>query len=70
MPSQHKKTSSNKKGTGETKVDKQKKPAEILKTGKASNFTNPLRADLSEKPEKENKAVRETKEQDKDEHRT
>jgi len=67
MPSQHKKTASQKKGTGETKVDKHKKPVEILKTGKASNTTNPLRADLSEKPAKENKAVRET-EEDKDEH--
>ncbi|WP_298737315.1 hypothetical protein [uncultured Chitinophaga sp.] len=69
MPSQHKNTSSNKKGTGETKVDKEKKPAEILKTRKASNFTNPLRGDLSEMPEKENKTVRENK-RDKDEHRT
>lgn len=69
MPSQHKKTASNKKGTGETKVDKEKKPAEILKTSKASNFRNPLRADLSEKPAKENKAVRESG-KDRDEHQT
>jgi hypothetical protein len=59
MSDQHKSTTG-KKSSGETKVDKKKKPAEILKTGKASNTRNPLRADLSEKPAKENKAVRES----------
>lgn len=44
-------------------MDKPKKPAEILKTGKESNTRNPLRADLSEKPSKENKAVKETEKQ-------
>jgi len=33
-------------------------PVEILKTDKADNSRNPLHADLSEKPEKENAAVR------------
>jgi hypothetical protein len=58
MSDKHK-SASGKKGTGETKVDKQKKPVDILKTGKGGNTRNPLRADLSEKPAKENKAVRE-----------
>lgn len=50
-------------------MDKEKKPAEILKTSKASNFRNPLRAELSEKPAKENKTVRESG-KDRDEHST
>jgi hypothetical protein len=33
-------------------------PVEILKTKKADNSRNPLHADLSEKPEEENAAVR------------
>ena len=33
-------------------------PVEILKTKKADNSRNPLHADLSEKPEEENKVAR------------
>ncbi|WP_145710903.1 hypothetical protein [Chitinophaga japonensis] len=63
MPDQKK--NGNKKGPGNTGVDNPKKPVEILKTSKAnSNTRNPLRADLSEKPAKENKAVRERKKED------
>lgn len=33
-------------------------PVDVLKTEKADNSRNPLHADLSEEPEKENAAVR------------
>ncbi|MET6999156.1 hypothetical protein [Chitinophaga defluvii] len=33
-------------------------PVEILSTDKAANGRNPMHGDLSEKPEKENKTVR------------
>lgn len=33
-------------------------PAEVLSTDKAVNGRNPMHGDLSEKPEKENKTVR------------
>jgi hypothetical protein len=55
------KNTSNKKNT-DAKVDHSKKPAEILKTSKADTHTNPLRAELSEHPTKENKAVRDSEE--------
>ncbi|PUZ26571.1 hypothetical protein GA0116948_10297 [Chitinophaga costaii] len=35
--------------------------SKVLKTDKASNFTNPLKEALSEKPEVENKAVKDNK---------
>ncbi|MCF6401936.1 hypothetical protein L3C95_03570 [Chitinophaga filiformis] len=37
---------------------KEQHPVEILKTDKADNTRSPLHADLSEKPEEENAAVR------------
>lgn len=54
---------------GDKASDKDKKPkeeyhqaeqhqVEILKTSKATNNTNPLHGDLSEKPKDENTAVR------------
>lgn len=54
------------KESGKDKKDKkpeeyeqrEQHPVEILKTDKADNSRNPLHADLSEKPEKENAAVR------------
>lgn len=46
-----------KKKPEEYKPDVQK-PAEILKTSKADNNRNLLHGDLSEKPEDENKVVR------------
>jgi hypothetical protein len=42
------------------------KPAEILKTSKADNSRNPLHGDLSEKPEDENKVVRDQDKHSKD----
>jgi len=57
------------KGTVEKKTDKTDKnstaykqikqhPASILSTDKAANGPNPMHGNLSEKPEKENKMVR------------
>ncbi|HEU4554716.1 MAG TPA: hypothetical protein VFS25_17850 [Chitinophaga sp.] len=60
--SQEKKPSDKDRRNTDTKVDHSKKPAEVLKTSKADTRTNPLRADLSEQPTKENKAVRDSEE--------
>ena len=48
------------RGTGAYKQRPQPK-SKVLETDKATNVTNPLRETLSEKPEKENKAVRDNK---------
>lgn len=47
------------KSSGKHKENpEEQKPVKILKTSKADNSRNPLHGDLSEKPEDENKAVR------------
>jgi len=60
--SKEEKKASDRRNT-DTKLDHSKEPAEILKTSKADTTRNPLRADLSETPSKENKAVRDSEEE-------
>ena len=63
MPEHNKDNADDKKQKGgNTPLDHPKKPAEILKTDKADDMTNPLHADLSEKPENENRGVRHSEE--------
>lgn len=45
--------------------DKKKRPVDILSQDKGTINRNPLHSDLSEKPEKENKAVRDNEEKGK-----
>lgn len=54
---QDKSSGKHKENPEEYHQEKQK-PVKILKTSKADNSRNPLHGDLSEKPEDENKAVR------------
>lgn len=53
-----KKKLSEEKSTGFSQ--NKKRPAEVLTTDKGSVNRNPLHGDLSESPEKENKAVRDS----------
>jgi hypothetical protein len=54
---EHGKEKEDKKPSEESKQIEQH-PVDVLKTEKADNSRNPLHADLSEEPEKENAAVR------------
>ncbi|SEW10227.1 hypothetical protein [Chitinophaga arvensicola] len=48
--------------------DRKKKPVDILDSDKGTTTTNPMHGDLSEKPEKENKAVRDSEASKKSKH--
>ncbi|MEI3799454.1 hypothetical protein SAMN05660461_4166 [Chitinophaga ginsengisegetis] len=48
--------------------DRKKKPVDILDQDKGTTTRNPLHGDLSDKPEKENKAVRDSEAGKKSKH--